>query len=57
MTTDQPSDPFERLRRVEALNRKALELSSPLAPLPANFPNSSERVTAAFYYNLEPPKK
>lgn len=37
--------------------RKALELSSPLAPLPANFPNSSERVTAAFYYNLEPPKK
>lgn len=37
--------------------RKALELSSPLAPLPADFPNSSERVTAAFYYNLEPPKK
>lgn len=37
--------------------RKALELSSPLAPLPAAFPNSSERVTAAFYYNLEPPKR
>lgn len=37
--------------------RKALELSSPLSPLPADFPNSSERVTAAFYYNLEPPKK
>jgi len=37
--------------------RKALELSSPLAPLPADFPNATERVTAAFYYNLDPPKK
>ncbi|MGH9458552.1 MAG: energy transducer TonB [Thermoanaerobaculia bacterium] len=35
--------------------RKAIELSSPLNPLPADFPEPSERVTAAFYYNMEPP--
>jgi TonB family protein len=31
--------------------RKAIELSSPLNPLPSDFPNASERVTAMFYYN------
>jgi len=31
--------------------RKAIELSSPLNPLPKDFPNPSERVTAMFYYN------
>lgn len=31
--------------------RKAIELSTPLNPLPKDFPNSSERVTATFYYN------
>ncbi|MEA2465839.1 MAG: hypothetical protein QOJ98_3586 [Acidobacteriota bacterium] len=31
--------------------RKAIELSSPLNPLPQNFPNPNERVTAMFYYN------
>lgn len=34
--------------------RKAIELSSPLPPLPADFPNSEERVTCGFYYNLNP---
>lgn len=33
--------------------RKAIELSSPLQPLPADFPNRDERVTAAFYYNTK----
>lgn len=37
--------------------RKAIELASPLRPLPADFPNRSERVTAQFYYNLTPPRK
>ena len=37
--------------------RKAIELSSPLAPLPADFPNPSERVTAMFYYNASPPAR
>lgn len=37
--------------------KKALELSSPLNPLPKDFPNDSERVTAMFYYNLEPPSR
>lgn len=37
--------------------RKALELSSPLQPLPADFPNNSERVTAQFYYNMRPPSR
>jgi TonB family protein len=32
--------------------RKAIELSSPLAPLPRDFPNPSERVTAMFFYNM-----
>jgi TonB family protein len=36
--------------------RKAIELSSPLKALPADFPNSSERVTCMFYYNMELPK-
>ena len=36
--------------------RKAIELASPLAPLPKDFPNSTERVTAAFYYNQSPPR-
>jgi TonB family protein len=31
--------------------RKAIELSSPLNPLPRDFPNPNERVTAMFYYN------
>jgi TonB family protein len=35
--------------------RKAIELSSPLAPLPADFPNPNERVTAMFYYNKKIP--
>ena len=34
---------------------KALEASSPLKPLPADFPKDSERVTAMFYYNMEIP--
>ncbi|HEX6096842.1 MAG TPA: energy transducer TonB [Thermoanaerobaculia bacterium] len=36
--------------------RKAIELSSPLKPLPADFPNSYERVTCMFYYNMEIPR-
>jgi TonB family protein len=35
--------------------RKAIELSSPLNPLPADFPNPDERVTAMFYYNTKIP--
>jgi TonB family protein len=31
--------------------RKAIELSSPLNPLPKDYPNPTERVTAMFYYN------
>ncbi|HUP50627.1 MAG TPA: energy transducer TonB [Thermoanaerobaculia bacterium] len=37
--------------------RKAIELSSPLNPLPKDFPNPSERVTAMFYYNMKPPAR
>jgi TonB family protein len=37
--------------------KKGIELSSPLNPLPKNFPNETERVTAMFYYNQELPKK
>ncbi|MHB0969317.1 MAG: energy transducer TonB [Thermoanaerobaculia bacterium] len=37
--------------------RKAIESSSALRPLPADFPNPSERVTAAFYYNMRPDRK
>lgn len=36
--------------------RKAIELSSPLKALPADFPKSSERVTCMFYYNMEIPR-
>ena len=35
--------------------RKAIELSSPLKPLPPNFPYPSERVTVIFLYNMEVP--
>jgi TonB family protein len=35
--------------------RKAIELSSPLNPLPKDFPKQSERVTAMFYYNTDIP--
>ncbi|MGK2858394.1 MAG: energy transducer TonB [Thermoanaerobaculia bacterium] len=31
--------------------KRAIELASPLNPLPANFPKASERVTARFFYN------
>lgn len=36
--------------------RKAIELSSPLNPLPSDFPNANERVTAMFYYNTRIPE-
>lgn len=36
--------------------KKAIELSSPLNPLPKDFPNPTERVTCLFYYNMEVPK-
>jgi len=37
--------------------KKAIELSSPLNPLPKDFPNDTERVTAGFFYNSEPPER
>jgi len=37
--------------------KKAIELSSPLNPLPGDFPKNTERVTCMFYYNLEPPSR
>jgi TonB family protein len=37
--------------------RKAIELASPLNPLPKDFPNPFERVTATFYYNTEIPAR
>jgi TonB family protein len=37
--------------------RKAIEQSSPLRPLPADFPNPTERVTAMFYYNMDIPSR
>lgn len=37
--------------------KKAIELSSPLNPLPKDFPNQTERVTAMFYYNMELPRR
>jgi len=37
--------------------KKAIENASPLNPLPKDFPMASERVTAMFYYNLEPPTR
>lgn len=37
--------------------KKAIELASPLNPLPADFPKDSERVTCMFFYNQEPPAR
>lgn len=37
--------------------KKAIEISSPLNPLPKDFPKETERVTAMFYYNMEPPRE
>jgi len=37
--------------------KKAIENSSPLNPLPKDFPMATEHVTAMFYYNLEPPTR
>jgi TonB family protein len=37
--------------------KKAIELSSPLNPLPKDFPNRSERVTCMFFYNQEVPNR
>ena len=37
--------------------KKAIELSSPLNPLPKDFPNPTERVTAMFFYNDQPPTR
>ncbi len=34
--------------------KKAIELASPLKPLPPDFPKETEHVTAMFYYNSEP---
>jgi TonB family protein len=36
---------------------KALQLSSPLKPLPKDFPNDTERVTFGFFYNQKPPER
>ena len=36
--------------------KKAIELSSPLNPLPKDFPKPSERVTCIFFYNMEVPQ-
>ncbi len=36
--------------------KKAIELSSPLNPLPKDFTLDTERVTCQFFYNLEPPR-
>ncbi len=37
--------------------KRAIENSSPLNPLPKDFPNPSERVIASFYYNMEVPSR
>jgi TonB family protein len=37
--------------------KKAIENSSPLNALPKDFPMPTERVTAMFYYNLDPPNR
>ncbi len=37
--------------------KKAIELASPLKPLPPDFPNQTEHVTVMFYYNSEPPSR
>lgn len=36
---------------------RALQLSSPLHPLPANFPKAQERVTVRFLYNMTMPRR
>ena len=41
----------------DASARRAIELSSPLKALPADFPNATERVTCMFYYNMEIPAR
>ena len=41
----------------DAAAKQAIELSSPLRPLPADFPNPTERVTCMFYYNMEIPAR
>jgi TonB family protein len=41
----------------DAAARKAIELSSPLKALPADFPNNSERVICMFYYNTPIPQR
>jgi TonB family protein len=48
MLTSSGIPPFDHAAR------KAIQLASPLAPLPADFPNSRERVTAQFFYNRRP---
>jgi TonB family protein len=37
--------------------KHAIELSSPLNPLPKDFPNEMEHVTCMFFYNEEPPAR
>jgi TonB family protein len=37
--------------------KHAIELSSPLNPLPKDFPNDTEHVTCMFFYNEEPPAR
>lgn len=37
--------------------KKAIELASPLKPLPPDFPKETEHVMAMFYYNSEPPSR
>ncbi len=37
--------------------KHAIELSSPLNPLPKDFPDDTERVTCMFFYNQEPPTR
>jgi TonB family protein len=37
--------------------KKAIELASPLKPLPQDFPNPNERVTCMFYYNTPIPAR
>ena len=37
--------------------KHAIELSTPLNPLPKDFPNETEHVTCMFFYNEEPPTR
>lgn len=37
--------------------KHAIELSTPLNPLPKDFPNETEHVTCMFFYNEEPPAR